>query len=177
MNRLFATVLFVMILFPVKADAKQFDLLLWLSNLFKSIEITVKQEPDIISAAMPYNGFQQHSHRDQLKIMMKIDPVTVPWCAGFTNYILDKAGYHHTDSLLASSYHQYGTKVKTPEKGDIVILRRTGGSGRHVGFFYDFVDIEGEKNIRLLGGNQQKSVRISEYPINVVLEYRRPLKK
>lgn len=50
MNRLFATVLFVMILFPVKADAKQFDLLLWLSNLFKSIEITVKQEPDIISA-------------------------------------------------------------------------------------------------------------------------------
>lgn len=177
MNRLFATVLFVMTLFPVHGNANQLDLINGFFNLLKSSEISVNQEHDIISTAMPYNGYNQRSHRDQLKVMMNIDPVSVPWCAGFINYVLDKAGYQHTDSLLASSYHRYGTKVKTPVKGDVVILKRTGGSGRHVGFFYDFVDIEGEKYIRLLGGNQQKSVRISDYPTNIVLEYRRPVKK
>lgn len=174
---LISAILAMSLIFPTNVYAKEFDILDWILSLLKTVEIKTKQEPDIISSALPYDGYNQLSHRNELKVMMNIDPVIVPWCAGFMNYVLDKAGYQHTDSLLASSYHQYGTKVKIPQRGDIVILRRTGGSGRHVGFFYDFVYNDGEQYIRLLGGNQQKAVRISEYPMNIVIEYRRPVKK
>lgn len=137
----------------------------------------LSNEPDILKIAMNYNGYQALKNRKELKEKLEIDPVSTPWCAGFINYVLDQAGYYSTNSLIASSYHNYGSKVKSPEPGDIVIIRRSGGSGRHVAFFYGFHEENGQKYIQLLGGNQDKAVNITAYPIELVVDVRRPIKK
>lgn len=132
---------------------------------------------DIMQVAMKYNGYDAKKNRNELTTLLDIDPVKVPWCAGFINYVLEKAGYESTRSLTASSYHNYGTRVAEPQPGDIVLLRRSGGSGRHVAFFYGWQFDNGIKYVQLLGGNQDDSVNISAYPVASVVEYRRPIKK
>jgi uncharacterized protein (TIGR02594 family) len=127
--------------------------------------------------AMDYNGYEARKNRKELKEILEIDPVQTPWCAGFINFVLDKAGYYTTNNLSAASYHNYGIKVIEPQPGDIVLLKRIGGSGRHVAFFYGYHVENGEKYIQLLGGNQEDSVKISSYPINLVVDIRRPVKK
>lgn len=171
----FLVAIVTLLLYPTKSYA--FNLFDWIYQLFRFERVFVYQSNDIVSTAYAYNGFHAQTHRKQLTEMMNIDPVNIPWCAGFMNYVLDKAGYKHTNSLLASSYHYYGTRTKTPERGDIVIIRREGGSGRHVGFFYGFSYIDGVRHVQLLGGNQDRSVKVSEYPVSIVIEYRRPVLK
>ena len=132
---------------------------------------------DIMQIAMKYNGYDTKNNRKELQALMDIDPVKTPWCAGFVNFVLARAGYDYTGDLTASSYHSYGLHVKEPQPGDIVLLRREGGSGRHVAFFYGWQFDNGIKYIQLLGGNQDHSVNISAYPVASVVEYRRPIKK
>ena len=132
---------------------------------------------DIIVIAKDYIGYTATRNRKELQSKLKIDPVHTPWCAGFINYILDEAGYISTDDLSASSFHTYGTRTKQPIPGDIVLLRRNGGSGRHVGFFFSYAYNNGIKTIRVLGGNQNDGVNIREYPASLVVEFRRPIPK
>lgn len=135
------------------------------------------KETDIMKIAMDYNGYNASKNRKELKEILDVDPVHVPWCAGFINYVLERAGYYTTNNLSAASYHNYGMRVNEPKPGDIVLLRRTGGSGRHVAFFYGYHIENGEKYIMLLGGNQDKSVNITSYPIELVVDIRRPIKR
>jgi uncharacterized protein (TIGR02594 family) len=135
------------------------------------------KQPDILKIAMDYNGYNANKNRKELKEILDLDPVQTPWCAGFINYVLEKAGYYTTNNLSAASYHNYGMKVKEPQPGDIVLLKRTGGSGRHVAFFYGYHNENGIQYIELLGGNQDKSVNITAYPIELVVDIRRPIKK
>lgn len=132
------------------------------------------QKPDHVKIALTYDGYSAKVNRRELKELMDIDPVIIPWCAGFLNAILSKAGLQTTDSLLASSFQSYGKKVKEPKVGDIVVITRRGGSGRHVGIFYGFEYEEGQKYVRILGGNQNKGVQVSSYHISRVVMYRRP---
>ena len=132
---------------------------------------------DIMQIAMKYNGYDAKKNRSELTALLDIDPVKVPWCAGFINYVLAKAGYENTNNLSAASYHNYGTHVKEPQPGDIVLLRRSGGSGRHVAFFYGWTFDNGVKYVQLLGGNQDDAVNITAYPVAAIVEYRRPIKK
>lgn len=135
------------------------------------------EAPSVIEIAMDYKNFNIKNNRKELKELMSIDPALIPWCAGFTNSVLDKAGYKTTGDLLASSYHKYGVRVKEPEQGDIVITRRKGGSGRHVAFYYGSFSEDGVKYVQLLGGNQNKGVTIAPVPAKKIVEYRRPIKK
>ena len=135
------------------------------------------KQPDIMKIAMNYNGYEARKNRKELKEILDIDPVQTPWCAGFINFVLEQAGYYTTNSLVAASFHNYGMRVKEPQQGDIVLLKRTGGSGRHVAFFYGYHIENGERYIQLLGGNQEDSVKISSYPVELVVEIRRPIKK
>ncbi|MEY4431908.1 MAG: hypothetical protein RLZZ44_38, partial [Bacteroidota bacterium] len=133
---------------------------------------------DIMRVAMSYNGYDAKKNRKELQAILDIDPVKVPWCAGFINYVLEKSGYDSTGNLSAASYHHYGMRVTEPQPGDIVLMRRSGGSGRHVAFFYGWqFDNDGVKYIQLLGGNQDDAVNITAYPVAAIVEYRRPIKK
>lgn len=167
MKKILAVLLFCVL--PVNVFA--FEIVIPLDFSFEN------KKPSIIEVALSYNGYNANKNRNELKQLMTIDPARIPWCAGFINFVLDKAGYESTGDLLASSYHGYGIKVSDPIPGDIVLLRREGGSGRHVAFFYGYHIENGITYVELLGGNQENSVSIKPYPLNKVVEYRRPVKK
>ena len=135
----------------------------------------VKSGNTIIAYADNYIGYTESKNRRELTRKLKIDPVETPWCAGFVNYVLDTTGFKSTGSYEAASYNNYGKKVTTPVKGDIVLVRRKGGSGRHVGFFHSFITEDRVKYVVVLGGNQDGSVSLKRYPASAVTGYRRPV--
>ena len=105
-----------------------------------------------------------------------VDPVRIPWCAGFVNAILARSGYETSGSLMARSFLNYGVVTKEPEIGDIVVTKR--GSNQmagHVGFFEGYEWFEGVKYIKVYGGNTAKSVQVGYFPVNKILGYRKPV--
>ena len=103
-----------------------------------------------------------------------VDPARIPWCAAWMNMVLDESGMPTTGSLMARSFLAWGKPVAgDPKIGDVVVMRRgRNKSAGHVGFFYSFVEHNGQKMVAVLGGNQGKEVRISYYPITKIIAYR-----
>lgn len=91
----------------------------------------------------------------------------IPWCASFVNWVLNKAGLKGTGSAAARSFLKWGAPLDAPVPGCIVVLRRgTDVRSGHVGFY------TGRKPnglIKVLGGNQNDSVRVSVYQEKDVL--------
>ena len=125
----------------------------------------------IYTKAKSVEGMQEHKNRKQLRNFMKVDPVEVPWCAAFVGAVLKAFGLPTTNSLTAMSYAKYKKETKKPEMGDIVVIRRNGGSGAHVGFFHGFKN--GGKTVSILGGNQSSKVTIKDVPTSIVISYRK----
>lgn len=93
------------------------------------------------------------------------------WCSAFANWVAKEANLQYSKKLNARSWLNVGTKVTTPEKGDVVVFWReskTSWKG-HVAFFIR----ETQNWIYVLGGNQNNQVKISAYPKNRLLGYRR----
>jgi TIGR02594 family protein len=94
------------------------------------------------------------------------------WCSLYANWVALKAGCHRSGKLTARSWLAVGKKVRTPEKGDIVVFwreKRSSWKG-HVGFFIGF---SGDKKyIYVLGGNQNNQVCIKPYPTARLLGFR-----
>lgn len=123
-----------------------------------------------IAVAQQYLGLDAHNDRWELKRLLDVDPRRIPWCAAFVNRVLALSGYEGTDSLMARSFLGLGQKVRKPIRGDIVVLTRgSNPASGHVGFYWG----ESSEGIQVLGGNQQRGVRISHYPRSQVLGYRR----
>lgn len=93
-----------------------------------------------------------------------------PWCAGFVGGILESVGIKSTRSAWARSYVSYGSKLKRPVIGCIVVFERGPTSG-HVGFY---VGRTVAGHLLILGGNQGDMVKISAFPESRVLSYRWP---
>lgn len=91
----------------------------------------------------------------------------VPWCSSFVSWCLPD---HGTKSAWAKSYLRYGSELKEPKLGCIVVLSRGENSG-HVGFYMG--EAPGNK-ILLLGGNQSNKVCTQAYDKSRVLSYRWP---
>jgi uncharacterized protein (TIGR02594 family) len=137
-----------------------------------------------INEASKLEGLNTRKDREAIKTYLKasnnketpVDPVRTPWCAAFANAVLRRTGYEGTDSLMARSFLTYGIKTKDPKEGDIVVLKRGKGSVTgHVGFFNGY-EWEGDQlYVKVLGGNQNKSVNVAYFPVNYVLDYRRPV--
>ena len=114
--------------------------------------------------------------REVLKSLFKqagisVDPKMVAWCAAFVNAVLATNGLPGTGSLAARSFLNYGKETSSPEKGDIVVLKRGGNSAQgHVGFFDSF-DARG--NVRVTGGNQKDGVNTQTFSKKDVLSFRR----
>jgi uncharacterized protein (TIGR02594 family) len=137
---------------------------------------------NIINEASKMEGLDARKNRVALKTYMNVDrngpvdPVKIPWCAGFANAVLNRAGFTGTESLMARSFLNYGEKTLKPVKGDIVVLKR-GRSSRtgHVGFFNGYEWQGSQLYVKVLGGNQNKAVTIAYFPTNLVISYRRPV--
>lgn len=93
------------------------------------------------------------------------------WCSSFVCWVLDKAGYDHTNNAWARSYLDYGIKLDKPKYGCIVVYRRGADMG-HVHFY----DHEKDGVIYGIGGNQDNMVNLKGYGKGDVLGYRWPVK-
>jgi uncharacterized protein (TIGR02594 family) len=93
------------------------------------------------------------------------------WCSAFANWVCKKAGLPYTGKLNARSWLKMGQQVYNPQLGDIVVFWRNDPNSwqGHVAFFVR----ETRNWVYVLGGNQNNQVKISAYPKNRLLQYRR----
>lgn len=92
------------------------------------------------------------------------------WCAAFVNWVLRKSRLKGLDTPWAPSWERYGYELTLPLYGAITVVKRSGGSGRHVAFF---VKSSGN-TVTLLGGNQGNRVCEKSFPASSVVCYRWP---
>lgn len=133
-----------------------------------------------LELASKFDGLSEKTDRDTISEFIKkaagidIDPAKTAWCAAFVNGVLGAKGLSGTGRLNARSFLDWGQPVRTPTKGDIVILERNGSSWQgHVGFLVS----EDKDTVTLLGGNQSNKVSQKTFPKSRVLGYRRPIQK
>jgi uncharacterized protein (TIGR02594 family) len=133
-----------------------------------------------LELASKFDGLNEKRDRDTISAFIKkaagidIDPAKTAWCAAFVNGVLGAKGMTGTGKLNARSFLDWGQPVRTPTKGDIVVLERNGSSWQgHVGFLVS----EDKDTVTLLGGNQGNKVSVKTYPKDRVLGYRRPVQK
>lgn len=93
-----------------------------------------------------------------------------PWCSSFANWCMQNAGIKGTRSAMARSWLKWGKALDEPENGCIVVFARpkAGPKSGHVGFY---AGKHGDR-IRVLGGNQSNSVKISSYSRDQLLGFR-----
>ncbi len=112
----------------------------------------------------------------------KINGITndeIAWCSTFVNWVAWKSGLQYSGKPNARSWLNVGTKVISPEPGDVVVFWRESPESwkGHVGIFLGLSP--DRKRVYCLGGNQGNRVSVSAYRLNTVLSYQRlaPVKK
>ena len=59
-----------------------------------------------------------------------------PWCASFTNWVMEQAGYKGTHDAGAQSWASWGEEISTPRYGAITVCTREASPTKyHVGFY------------------------------------------
>ena len=100
---------------------------------------------------------------EALKLPFRDDET--PWCAGFMNRMVQKAGLaipaKYRAAALGWKWNGYGTKLREPALGAIMIMERPGRPGSGHTTFVAGRDHKG--NIMGLGGNQSNRVGINPY--------------
>jgi len=100
----------------------------------------------------------------------------VPWCGSFVAWVMGRAGikYDRNNAARAKSWLQWGTALKSPVDGCVVILNRGSNlSLGHVTFFGGWVDST-HGQFYGLGGNQSNRVSIAKFNTAQVAGYRWP---
>lgn len=148
----------------------------------KSTE-TDSSELTPVGVAKQFLGFSEKTHSKAIGAFLKksagvsIDPAKTAWCAAFINGLMGATGREGTGKLNARSFLNYGTPTNKPTEGDIVVIKRGNEAWMgHVGLYMGEVTKGGKKYIKILGGNQNNSVSIAEYPADRLLGYRKPPK-
>ena len=77
------------------------------------------------------NGEQGENNSGRYVSLYLKRKASLPWCAGFVSYILNKSGAQFRYTLRAKEFLSQGVKVIRPLAGDLVIFTRKGGG--HVG--------------------------------------------
>lgn len=133
----------------------------------------------IYNAAKAYDGKTSESSTPDLIRQMHASaglnagPGT-PWCMSFVQHVLRHDMWFNSAQIgpptaSAAAGHKIGRHTDTPKPWDIVLIHRTGGSGRHIGFV-DSMNADGSVNV--LGGNQSNSVCVSRNSRSSVAEFR-----
>lgn len=150
-----------------------------IGDMFKP-EPLAPQKTTLTHKAYYYYGMDEARHRDLIKEIMGVDPVTTEWCAAFVNMVLLENKLPTSESvsehyLLAKSFLEYGEEVVEPQQGDIMIFER-GNEGwqGHVGFYVSTTVLDnGSKVYNILGGNQNDSVNVKSYSGSRLIGIRR----
>ena len=134
-----------------------------------------------ITYAKKYVGFNETSHREEIRELVGVDPVTVEWCAAFVNAMLHKNGLGGSElvsdyPLLARSFLDWGHTVETPQPGDVMVFKRGKSWQGHVGFYIDTVVVDGKTYYEILGGNQRNGINISRYSASRLISIKRATK-
>ncbi len=104
-----------------------------------------------------------------------VDPARTPWCAAFVNTMLQANGIKGSGSLGATSFLQWGKPTTTPQEGDVVVARSTiPGRTGHVGFFAGYEYQNGQRMVKILGGNVDNKVGYSLKAERDIMGYRQP---
>ena len=82
----------------------------------------------------------------------------VAWCSAFVNWVLKEAGIPGTNSSMARSFLKWGSPLKSPVPGCVVVLKRGKAPFGHVALFVRWVKAG---FIEVLGGNQSDQVKLS----------------
>jgi uncharacterized protein (TIGR02594 family) len=107
---------------------------------------------------------------DDAKLSFIKDDAT-PWCAGFANAMLERAGLKGTRKANARSFMAWGVRQSEPRLGSVCVLSRPPSPWQgHVGF----VVSHDKDTVTLVGGNQGDSVSYSKFKKTRVLGYRWP---
>lgn len=107
---------------------------------------------------------------DDAKLSFIKDDAT-PWCAGFANAMLERAGIRGSRKANARSFLAWGTGHSEPRLGSVCVLSRPPSPWQgHVGF----VVAHDKDTVTLLGGNQGDSVSYSKFKKTRVVGYRWP---
>lgn len=93
-----------------------------------------------------------------------------PWCGIFLAAVMQESHYDYPKMYMrAKAWLTWGQPIKYPVLGCVVILVRKGGG--HVGLLTGYTRYG---DLLILGGNQQDSVRVSQFSPDRVLGYRVP---
>lgn len=107
------------------------------------------------------------------KIKTQFRDDETPWCAAFVGGVLAELGYTPQYSASARSYLKWGSELKGPRLGAVVVFwrgKQDGWSG-HVGFI---TGRDRNGNLLVVGGNQGDRVSVASFPLSRVLGYRWP---
>ena len=55
---------------------------------------------------------------------LKAQTDEIPWCSSFVNWVFTQSSYKGTNNALAKSWLDWGVKIISPVKGDIVIIKK-----------------------------------------------------
>ncbi len=136
----------------------------WFETAFDEIGVSEKQV-DQNSRILEYH----------MTTTMKAKTDEISWCSSFVNWCFWKNNLQGTKSAAARSWATWGFAVKDPLPGCVAVFWRGTKDGwqGHVGFFFG---LNADKDIIVLGGNQNNQVSIQVYPKNQLLGYRWPFK-
>jgi uncharacterized protein (TIGR02594 family) len=123
------------------------------------LEIGVKE--------IPGEGHRDRILEYHMTTGLKAHDDETPWCSSFVNWCLKQNGFRGTNSAKALSWMQWGMP-SIPQYGAITVLSRGSPGQGHVAFLVT----KNEKQVLLLGGNQNNMVCQIWYPISRVLGYR-----
>ncbi len=127
-------------------------------------EIGVKEKPGI--------GDNQRIIEYHAVTTLRAKKDSVPWCASFVSWVLEKSGIPSTRSASSLSYKKYGQTLKSPVKGCIVVFAHKAKPGTGHVTFFDSLTNEGK--LLCLGGNQADQVKYSEYSTDELVGFRWP---
>lgn len=109
-------------------------------------------------------GFYQPSNVKESLVYKKGD--TIPWCAAFINWCLQRGGYKGTLNAMSGSFRLpppgFGKSTTNPKAGDIIVFRNVDSDEAKVGFGHVGIFIEkAPGGFMVLGGNQKAGKRYS----------------
>lgn len=99
-----------------------------------------------------------------------------PWCAGFANAMLERAGYKGTRKANARSFLNWGINLNNgfrsdPYYGSIIVFNRPPSLWNgHVGFLV----AHDQNHVLVIGGNQGDKVSYAKFPKSRVIGVRMP---
>jgi uncharacterized protein (TIGR02594 family) len=127
------------------------------------------------------------NHNGKIVDMLRLDDISqatdeTPWCSAFVNYVCWLQGLERSKSLSARSWLKIGREIdiESAAPGNVIVVLKRGVGNQpgkevlqapgHVGFFNGLTDLR--KRISVLGGNQSDSVKISSFPLDLLLSCR-----